>query len=76
MSKRPWPGPGESDSAATATLFDRQLPTYLPLPPMPDGAGQVVVTAGDARLLFDPPNDRARFFDFGVSREGLVVTVC
>jgi len=24
----------------------------------------------------DPPNDRARFFDFNVSTEGLVVTVC
>jgi galactokinase/mevalonate kinase-like predicted kinase len=24
----------------------------------------------------DPPNSRARFFDFGVSNEGLVVTVC
>jgi fucokinase len=24
----------------------------------------------------DPPNDRARFFDFSVSTEGLVVTVC
>jgi len=24
----------------------------------------------------DPPNERARFFDFGVSNEGLVVTVC
>ena len=27
-------------------------------------------------LQADPPNDRARFFDFNVSREGLVVTVC
>jgi hypothetical protein len=24
----------------------------------------------------DPPNRRARFFDFNVSTEGLVVTVC
>jgi hypothetical protein len=24
----------------------------------------------------EPPNDRARFFDFSVSTEGLVVTVC
>ena len=23
-----------------------------------------------------PPNDRARFFDFDVSREGLIVNVC
>ena len=27
-------------------------------------------------LESDPPNDRARFFDFDVSNEGLVVTVC
>jgi galactokinase/mevalonate kinase-like predicted kinase len=27
-------------------------------------------------LEAEPPNDRARFFDFDVSREGLVVTVC
>jgi galactokinase/mevalonate kinase-like predicted kinase len=27
-------------------------------------------------LTADPPNPRARFFDFSVSREGLVVTVC
>lgn len=24
----------------------------------------------------EPPNDRARFFDFNISRRGLVVTVC
>jgi len=24
----------------------------------------------------DPPNDRARFFDFAISNDGLVVTVC
>jgi len=27
-------------------------------------------------LESDPPNDKARFFDYGISREGLVVTVC
>jgi len=34
--------------------------------------------AGKVRqvLLANPPNDRARFFDFSISREGLVVTVC
>ena len=29
-----------------------------------------------AMLETDPPNERARFFDFDISREGLVVTVC
>ena len=27
-------------------------------------------------LETEPPNDRARFFDFRISTEGLVVTVC
>ena len=48
------PVPGESDSAATVTLFDRQIHTYLALPPAPDGMGQVVITSGDALLSFDP----------------------
>ena len=34
--------------------------------------------AAAVRRMFDdePPNDRARFFDFAISDEGLVVTVC
>jgi fucokinase len=34
--------------------------------------------AATVRKMLDtePPNDRARFFDFRVSTEGLVVTVC
>ena len=48
------PVPGESDSCLPMTLFDRQLPVYLSLPPMPDGVGQVVVTAGDVLLQFNP----------------------
>ncbi len=47
------PVPGESDSAVPVTLFDRQLPTYLALPPGPENAGQIVVTAGDVLLSFD-----------------------
>jgi hypothetical protein len=34
------------------------------------------VAAVREMLERDPPNDRARFFDFRVSTEGLVVTVC
>ena len=52
------PVPGESDSAVGPTLLDRQLPTYLALPPQADGAGQVVITAGDVLLLFDPSEVR------------------
>ena len=48
------PLPDESDSAVGVTLFDRQLPTYLALPPAREGAGQVVITAGDVLLGFDP----------------------
>jgi galactokinase/mevalonate kinase-like predicted kinase len=48
------PVPGESDGAAPLTLFDRQAPTYLALPPGPEGAGQVVITSGDVLLNFDP----------------------
>src|SRR5512138_2080774 len=47
------PVPGESDRALTTTLFDRQLPIYLALPPNPS-PGQVVVTSGDVLLHFDP----------------------
>jgi galactokinase/mevalonate kinase-like predicted kinase len=48
------PMPIESDTAVAPTLFDRQLPAYRDLPSMPPGAGQVVVTCGDALLCFDP----------------------
>ncbi len=48
------PVPGESDSALGETLFDRQLPVYLELPPPEPGKGQTVITTGDVLLLFDP----------------------
>jgi galactokinase/mevalonate kinase-like predicted kinase len=48
------PVPGHNDSALPLTLFDRQLPKYLALPPGPVNAGQIVVTAGDVMLQFDP----------------------
>ena len=47
------PLPGASDSALGTTLFDRQLPTYLALPPGGQGKGQIVITAGDVLLRFD-----------------------
>jgi len=47
------PVPGQGDSAIATTLFDRQLPLYLDLPPASEG-GQVVLAAGDVLLLFDP----------------------
>ncbi|MCJ7544460.1 MAG: hypothetical protein MUP47_07855, partial [Phycisphaerae bacterium] len=63
------PVPGESDSAVGMTLFDRQLPLYLALPPGRPGAGQVVITAGDALLGFEPGLVRW-------DREGLVGLGC
>ncbi len=54
------PVPGESDSALPLTLFDRQLPTYLALPPAAPEAGQVVITSGDVLLRFDPAAVRFR----------------
>jgi len=48
------PVPGDSDSALGTTLFGRQLPTYLALPVMPAGTGQIVITAGDVLLIFQP----------------------
>ena len=48
------PLPGDHDSAVGRTLFDRQMPIYLALPPSPPDHGQVVITAGDVLLDFDP----------------------
>ncbi len=48
------PIPAESDSVVSATLFDRQLPTYLALEAAPQGMGQIVISAGDVLLGFDP----------------------
>ncbi|RPI18909.1 MAG: hypothetical protein EHM61_28595, partial [Acidobacteria bacterium] len=48
------PVPGDNDGALTTTLIDRQLPLYLALPGPADDEGQVVVTAGDVLLTFDP----------------------
>jgi len=66
------PVPGESDSALGATLFDRQLPTYLALPPMGGARGQVVVTSCDVLLVFDPAT--AQFAAEGVTGLGALAT--
>jgi fucokinase len=58
------PLPGEARSGLTPTLFDRLVPAFLSLPPGPPGAGQIVIAAGDALILFDPS-------EVGFSREGL-----
>ncbi len=47
------PVPGESGSALGATLFDRLTPVFMALPAGAPGAGQVVVTAGDALIHID-----------------------
>ena len=66
------PLPGNTDSAMAATLFDRQLPTYLALPSLENGTGQVVITAGDVLLTFDP--SEARFAADGVTGLGYLAT--
>lgn len=52
------PVPGEGDSALNLTLFDLQLPVYLALPRPAGDIGQVVITAGDVLLRFDPEDVR------------------
>jgi len=59
------PVPGESDSAAPLSLFDRQLPIYLALPQTQGDIGQVVITSGDVMLRFEP--DEVRFAAQGVT---------
>jgi galactokinase/mevalonate kinase-like predicted kinase len=62
------PVPGESDSAIAHTLFDRQIGSYLGLPSTPPGNGQIVITAGDVLLNFDP--GAVRFADSGITGLG------
>lgn len=47
------PVPGNSETPCGLTLFDRLVPAYLDLPAGAEGAGQVVVGAGDALNQFD-----------------------
>lgn len=62
------PVPGESDSSIANTLFDRQIGAYLAMPPTRPGVGQIVITAGDVLLSFDPA--AVRFADEGITGLG------
>lgn len=59
------PVPSANDTALPATLFDRQLPTYLAMPEPAPGVGQVVITSGDVLLRFEP--SEVRFANRGVT---------
>lgn len=48
------PLPLQGDGPLQPTLFDKQLPVYQALPGPRFGGGQVVITAGDVLMLFDP----------------------
>jgi fucokinase len=52
------PVPGRESTPVSLTLFDRILPTCLALPPGRPGTGQMLVTSGDALLLFNPSSVR------------------
>jgi galactokinase/mevalonate kinase-like predicted kinase len=66
------PVPGDSDRVLGLTLFDRQLPTYLKLPPGTEGQGQVVIATGDVLLTFDPA--RVRFDRPGITGLGCLAS--
>ena len=53
FSPVPGESPHESRGEVISTLFDRLYPVFRNLPEGPRGAGQVVVAAGDALMLFD-----------------------
>lgn len=63
------PVPGESDSVLGMTLFDRLLPIFLAFPSAEEGAGQVVVVAGDVLHSFDPTEVR-------LAMEGITALGC
>jgi fucokinase len=48
------PLPLQGDGPLQPTLFDKQLPVYQALPSPRFGGGQIVITAGDVLMLFDP----------------------
>ena len=75
----------DSSNAAIEAVLARVSPHVVGAKLLGAGGGgfllMVCRSAADAAevcriLTDDPPNDRARFFDFVISREGLAVTVC
>ncbi|MBN1127138.1 MAG: hypothetical protein JXA82_19200 [Sedimentisphaerales bacterium] len=62
------PVPGQGDGCLPTSLFDRQLPTYLALPPLEQGQGQIVVTTGDVLLRFNP--EEVHFREGGITGLG------
>jgi galactokinase/mevalonate kinase-like predicted kinase len=66
------PVPGDSDRVLGLTLFDRQLPVYLALPPGTEGQGQVVIATGDVLLSFDP--GRVQFDRPGITGLGCLAS--
>ncbi|MBI9015966.1 MAG: hypothetical protein JEZ07_01770 [Phycisphaerae bacterium] len=75
----------DSTNAQVEKLFDRVKPYIYGGKLLGAGGGgfmlMVCKSPEDAKLVRsilsdNPPNDRARFFDFNVNNQGLVVTVC
>lgn len=56
-------------SALGVSLFDRLAPEFMSLPPGPSQAGQIIVTAGDALILFEP--EKVEF-----NQPGLTAVTC
>ena len=63
------PVSGDSNAAFGAALFDRLMPDFLAFASNAAGSGQIIVTAGDALVLFDPSKIR---FD----QPGLTAVTC
>ncbi len=53
FSPVPGPSPDKSHPEVISTLFDRLYPVFQDLPHGPQRAGQVIIAAGDALMLFD-----------------------